>query len=386
MLAKPLFLKWATYDFVAPLAAYVFFFVNLNWVEYYWIAKRRPRVVLYYSAMRLIVRVGVLLIVAYATRDVLTIIWSMVAVEAFRVLLVGVYFARRGTFVAGIRLSEIAEQLSFAGPLGTAALVQTAGRSVGKIFISSTLGPAALAYYACGAYLQPIVRVMRSGIEDAVYPELVRAHDQPGGALRLWQRVNVLNCVMFFPVFVLLVYYAKLIVTTLFTDAYLPAVPIFNVYAFFLLRRCFNTDVLVRTSGRTAFMLWGTIGALVTNILLIMLLSRVFGMIGPAIAFIAAEIALEIYYVHQARRAIQFTLANLADWNSLLRIAASCALALPILIGFSLLPGPEIVRMIAASLLYFSIVLLLAYRLGVEDIGRVAGFAWSLLDWRRSSR
>jgi O-antigen/teichoic acid export membrane protein len=382
LLAKPLVLKLATYDFIAPLFAYVFFYVNLNWLEYYWIAKRRPSLVLFYSAVRLVLRLSVLLLVAYATRDVLTIVWSLVAVEAFRVVIVFIYFARQGIFVGDIRRSELAEQLQFAAPIGASALMQNVGRSVGKIVVSSTLGPAALAYYAIGSYLQPIVHVMRSGIEDAVYPELVRGHNQPGGALRLWQRVNVLNCVMFFPAFVLLVFYAEQIIATLFTSAYLPAIPIFSVYAFFLLRRCFNTDVLLRTTGRTGFMLWGTIGALITNVLLILLLTRTLGIIGPAVAFIAAEVALEFYYAQRARKALHLSIADLADWKSIYRIAASCALASPILFGFSMLPGPEVVLMVVASPLYFGLVLFLAYRFGVTDVGRVVAIAWSRIQMR----
>ena len=384
LLTKPLFLKFASYDFVAPLAAYVFFFINLNWLEYYWISKRQPRLVLYYSAVRLIIRLGVLLLVAYVTRDVLEILWSMVAIEALRVLLAFIYFSSRGIFVRDIRRSEMAEQLSFALPVGAAAVLQNSGRSIGKIFVSSTLGPAALAFYAVGSYLAPIIRMMRSGINDAVYPELVRAHNKPGAAIQLWQRVNVLNCVMFFPAFVLAVYYAEPIITTLFTRTYLPAVPIFNVYAFFLLRRCFNTDVLLRTTGRTGFMFWGTIGSLAANVILIMLLSRTMGMIGPAIAFIVAEIALELYYAQRARRVLQLTVANLADWGSIVRIAGGCGLALPILIGFSLLPGPELVRMAVAAPLYFSLVLFLAHRFGVKDVGRVVAYAWSRLHGRSS--
>jgi O-antigen/teichoic acid export membrane protein len=268
--------------------------------------------------------------------------------------------------------------------MGAATLLQQASRSIGKIFIGSTLGPAALAYYATGSYLLPVVRVIRSGIEDAVYPELVRAHNQPGGALRLWQRVNVLNCVIFFPASVVLVYYAEPIIKMLFTRAYLPAVPIFSVYALFLIRRCFNTDVLLRTTGRSGFMLWGATGALIVNTVLIVFLAQEMGMIGPAIAFIAAEVVLEVYFVHQALRAHRLTLSRLADWKGICQIALSCFIAVPILLGSSLLPGPEFPLMIAASLLYFSFVFLIAYRLGVSDIGRVVGYAWSLLQ-RRSA-
>jgi O-antigen/teichoic acid export membrane protein len=304
----------------------------------------------------------------------------MALVEGLRVLVMLAYFSKRRIFSFELRWTEIVEHLRFAAPLGAAAIVQNAGRSIGKLFIGGTLGPAALAYYATGSYLQPIVRVARSGIEDAVYPELVRRHDEPGGALRLWQRVNVLNCAMFFPAFVLIVYYAKLLITFLFTEAYLPAVPIFCIYALFLLRRCFNADVLLRTTGRSAFMLWGTVGGLVVNVLLIVLLSSALGMIGPAIAFIAAEIAIEVYFSLMAQKELKISAADLADWGSIARIAASCAIALPILVGFEYLPGQPIVRMIGASVLYLVGVLSLAYRLGVTDVGRVVKYFWSRLN------
>jgi O-antigen/teichoic acid export membrane protein len=377
MLGKPLVLKLTTYDFILPLAAYVFFFVNLGWLEYYWVATRQPHKVLYYSAVRLILRVVVLLLVAYLTRDVLTIVWSLAIFEALRVLWAFAYSARRGMYRGELGWPGIVEQLKFAAPIGAAALMQNAGRNIGKIFISSALGPVALAYYAIGSYLIPIIRVMRSGITDAIYPELVAAHDQRGAAVRLWQRVNVLNCVMFFPAYVVLVFYAEEIISALFTKAYLPAVPIFCVFALFLLRRCFNTDVVLRTTGRTGFMLWGTAGSLVLNICLIVLLSKTLGLIGPAIAFLVAEVALEIFYGSRMARTLGLSFRDLADWLSIARIGASCVIGFPILIGFEFVPGFEIARAVIAGILYFSVVLLLAYRFGVTDIGRVAGFLWS---------
>ena len=385
LLARPLLLGFLSYDFVLPLCLYVLFFVNLNWLEAYWIAKRRPRRVLVYSALRLAVRVSVLLLAAYLTRDVMQIIWSMVAVEAVRVVLVLAYFWRRGIFVADMKRSELAEQWRFAAPQGAAAAVRLAGRNLGKIVTSTTLGPAALAYYVAGSYLQPIVRVARSGVEDAVYPELVRAHHTPEGALRLWQRVNVLNCALFFPAFVVLTYYAEEIVTALFTSAYLPAVGVFQVYAFYLLRRVFNTDVLLRTTGRTGFMLWGTVGALAVNLALIFPLAERLGLVGPAIAFIVAEVVLESYYAGRAMRALGLTVARLADWRNIGRIVASCALMLPILLATALLPAPGPVRAAAGSVTYFAACTWVAHRLGVADIGRVAAYVRSRVERLRSA-
>lgn len=377
LLVKPLILNLTTYDFVMPLACYVLFFTNLNWLEYYWVAKRHTGSVLFYSAIRLLLRISVLLFVAYTTRDLFATIWSAVLVEGCRVLLVFVYFSKSGMFREDLRWSSIVEQLKFALPVGASAVIDCLGRNVGKLFVGAMLGPTALAYYAVGSYLQPFVSVMRSGIQEAVYPELVRAHDKPNVSLQLWQRVNILNCVVFFPATVLLVFYSKEIVAALFTSEYLAAAPIFIVYAFFLIRRCFDADVLLRSTGQTRFMICGTIGALTVNAALSLLLFEHVGMIGPAIAFVASEVALELYYTQRVRHALKLTIADLTDWNSISVIAVSCVVALPIPIGFGLLPGPEIIRMFAASVLYFFVVLLLAFRFGVADIGRVGIFAWS---------
>ncbi len=385
-IAKPLILKHVSYDFVAPLAAYVFCFVNLNWAEYYWIAKRRMQIVLFYTGMRLLIRVCVLLLVAYVTRDLATILWSLVAVEATRLLLTLGYFAARGVLVFDMRLAEIMEQLQFAGPIGAAALTQNAGRSIGRLFVASTLGPSALAYYATGSYLQPVVRVMRKGIEDAVYPDLVRKHSEPGGALRLWQRVNVLNFAMFAPAFVILVFFAKEIVTTLFTHKYVAAVPVFQVFAFFLVRRCFNTDVLLRTTGRSGFMLWGAVGAVVINVGLIALLAPTLGLVGPAIAFMTAEVILELYFVSKANRAFGLRIRDLADWRNITRIAIGCIAGAPVLLAAKALPGAEILRIAIGSALYFGLSLYVAHRLGVSDVGRVAGFVRAKLPIPFASR
>lgn len=383
LLLKPLYLKFTTYDFVMPLACYVLFFTNLSWLENYWIVKRKTGLVFYYSALRVILRISVLLIVAYTTRDVFAIIWSIVVVEGCRVLLVFVYFSTKGMFRTEWQWSAVIAQLKFSLPVGISAVIQSMGRNVGKLFISMTLGTTVLAYYMVGSYLQPIIRELVSGMRDAVYPELVRSRDKPVGSLRLWQRANIICCGIFFPAFVLIQFYATEIVTILFTVEYLAAVPVFKVLAFLLICRCFNADVLLRSTGKTGFMIWGSVGALSFNITLILLLSKSFGMIGPAVALVAAEVMLEVYNMQRVRHALKIGIADFADWRNILRVAISCGLSFPILIGFSLIPGPELFRMAAASILYLTVCFLLAYRLGVADIGRVACFALSLLQVRQ---
>lgn len=376
-LARQLFLEVTSYNFVLPLAAYVFFFANLNWLEYYWIAKRRTDLVFYYSAGRLLVRATVLIVVAYLTRDVETIIWSLVGVEVLRLSLVAAYLLRANLLTITMSQTRTIEQIRFASPVGLAGLMQVASRNVAKLFIGSVLGPAALAYYAVASYLMPMVLVIRGSIADVVFPEMVRISKDPDSALRLWQRSNVVFCILLFPLFVLLTYYAELFIATLFTDEYLSAVPVFHVYVFWLLRRCFNMDTLLRTRGKTGFMFTGTAMSVVLNLAFMVALYRWLGLIGPAIAYIAAEILLEVYYATLVRKEYGLTTAELLDWGAVWRVGAGCLAGIPLLVATDYIPGPELLRAVVASFAFVAVCWFVAFRLGVVDIGRIVGYAMS---------
>lgn len=378
-LLRPYFQAITNYDFTVPLAAYVFCFVNLNWLEYYWIAKRRTDLVLYYSAIRLLVRIGTLVLVAYLTRDLTLIIWSIVGVEAVRLLIVAACLLRVRMFTFHWRASELKEQIRFASPIGLARVVQHASRDIGKLFIGSLLGPAALAYYAVGGYLLPFVRMTRSSIADVVFPELVRTRHRPEGMVRLWQRSNVMYCVLLFPAFVVFWHYAELIVETLFTKAYLVAVPIFQVHLLYLLRRCFNMDVLLRTRGKTGFVLTGTVLSLALNTVLMVLFYRLLGFIGPAVAFVVSEVLLEIYYGSRLMREMKLSPAQLVDWAGVWKVSAGCLAGLPALLLADMLPGPELLRASLSGLAFVAICWGVAFRLGVADIGRLVSFALTRL-------
>jgi O-antigen/teichoic acid export membrane protein len=371
------FLDIATFDFVFPLAAYVFFFVNLNWLEHYWVAKRRTDLVLYYSAARLILRITVLLTVAWLTRDVNKILWAVVSAEVLRFTVVAVCLLRARLLTIAIDIPRTKEQLRFAGPIGFAALMQQGSRHVGKLFIGSMVGPAALAYYAVASYPMPIVRIIRGSISDVVFPEMVRIRDDRDNALRLWQRLNIVFCAVLFPTFVFLTFYAELFITTLFTAQYLSAVPVFQIYLLWLLRSCFNMDVLLRTRGRTGFMFTGNGLAVVINVALMVLLYRWLGLIGPAIAYVVSEVLLELYNATLLKKEFGLKIITLVDWLGIWRVTASCIVSIPLLIIAKHLPGPALALAAVGSLSYVTACWFIAYRMGVADIGRIARFATS---------
>jgi O-antigen/teichoic acid export membrane protein len=215
-----------------------------------------------------------------------------------------------------------------------------------------------------------------------LFPELVRIQHDPGSSLRLWQRSTLIFCALLFPLAVILAYYSELVVTTLFTAKFLPALPIFHVYLFWIIRRCFSFDELLRTKGKTSYMMIGSAFALIANVVLAVLLYRQVGLVGPSIAFVAAQVLVELYYADRAAKLFNLTFSLLLDWRGLLGIVAACASALPILIAADHLPVLPIARAVAASSVFLAACWFVAYHLGVKDIGRIASVAISLLGRR----
>ena len=81
--------------YLVPVALYVLLFVNVDCWKTLWIATGRLRAVMAYTAGRLAVRMLVVVCVAVMTTNVSAIIWSLIGLEALRLL------ARRHHRMAG---------------------------------------------------------------------------------------------------------------------------------------------------------------------------------------------------------------------------------------------------------------------------------------------
>src|SRR6185437_13608398 len=74
------------HGFLLPLAAFTLFCVNLDFWESFWIARGRPGAVFLYSASRLLGRMATAVITAVVTRNVDSIIRSLVIFEGVRLV------------------------------------------------------------------------------------------------------------------------------------------------------------------------------------------------------------------------------------------------------------------------------------------------------------
>ena len=328
--SKVYFLRITTYDFIYPLIAYLFFFQNLDFIEPYWLAKKKSKYVLYYSFTRAIIRVICVVITAYFTHNVLTIIYVLTVLEVLKFLLVLFYLLHKKLFTLKINRRLLKEQLTYIVPLGTASVLLEFNTDISKVIISSSLGASALALYAVASQNLPIVSVIRTSVADVIFPDMAqKIAREPLEALKLWSKSIIIYLFLMSPLFFIMFIYADVIIKTLFTASYLAAVPIFQVYLFYFLKQCFEMGIPIRAMNKNKYFLVGYVFSTVINLGLLFILYKIFGMIGPALAYVISEIVLAFYYGNRILNIYKIGIGDLFFWRKVFVILGVGILSCP---------------------------------------------------------
>lgn len=363
----------SSYDFVTALQLYIIFFINLDFIELYWLAKKRTDYVLYYTSGRLLVRTIVVVVVAFLSESTIWIIYSLVVLEAVRCFLVFCYALYRKWFTSRLTRESLKLQLSYFLPLGSGAVVEAVNSSAGLLFVSAAIGAEALAFYTIGMFARMIVEIMRGSVADVIFPDIVELKTAARrDALPLWQRATVWYCIMLFPVAVIFSYYSDAIVTVLFTSDYLAAVPVFATFAFMLYVDCFDFHLPLRVQNANRFFFIGSVIALIANLVLIYPMYVMFGLLGPAVAFIISRLAITTYLASGALTIYGVKIRELVLWREIGVIFLASILCVPILIAGKAFVDQLLVRGIVFGGAYMVAYLLALRLLGVQDVTAIS--------------
>jgi O-antigen/teichoic acid export membrane protein len=354
------------HGYLIPLAAYTLFSVNMDFWEYFWLARGHATPVFFYSAGRLTLRVVVVVIVAAMTHDFHAIIWSLVALEAARLLVAGIAMLvfDRSRHEPVLR-EPWRDQLRFCIPSGTASLLAMLNRNVSNVIVARLLGAAALAQYAIGRFGEPVVTTVRNSISAVILPEMVRkgregaqvgtaegsqrgtaqdtgslARDarsqaakvdrgpQVGkGPLGLWQKATVVNAIMLLPIVVLVARYAEPLVTLVFGSNYASAALVMQLYMLVVIRECFDFAPALRAVNRTRPLVESNVAGFVTCSVAMLLLIPLAGLAGAMLAFVIASYVDVVWLGWRTRQAYGVTVGELIPWRSIGRTALAAAVA-----------------------------------------------------------
>lgn len=361
-----------SFDFLLPLSLYVLLYINVSYLDLYWIATRQPQYVFYYTTIRTIVRLVAVVGTAWTTRSIEAILVALILVELLRVVVVLAISVGSGLLRFGVNRTLLVDQLRFILPLGLGTSLGHVHQYIGQIVISAKLGVVALAVYAVASYKVPIIRIVRGAVSEAIFPDMVRqAANSTGDRLRLWKRGNVAYSFLILPAFCVLFWYADVLIPLVFTEQYSEAVPIFRILLLIMPLETVELNSPLRADKRTPDMLAGNVFLLGTNLLCIFIFFRwftEFAIYGPAVGMVAGFVVQLVFLSLRVRHYFGVGIRTMIKWRSLAAIwFASLGSAL-VLLGGEYVPMPEPWRVVCFTLLYGTVYVLLIRRFGLEEV------------------
>ena len=333
LFAKESLLGYVDFDFVGILAVYVFFYINLDIVESYWLAKKRSDYVFVYSTTLLLIRIATVIATAYWSRDVIHILYAMTAVEMVKFFLLAYWWTIKRNVRLRFNKEAAVHQIRFIVPLGVGGLIATLGQKFGSVFVASALGTTALAVYSIGVYQIPVLSIIRSAVSDVIFPDMAaKDNDKKPDALVIWQRANVIFCFLVFPIFFIFWVYADRFILFMFTDKYVQSIPVFQVMLLLMIRQCFELGTPLRSRNKNKYFYKGNLIALFFNVAFTLALYPHLGLLAPAIAFVLSDILMAGYLSLRIMELYAIPFSAMFMWNKIGIIGLAAVIGIPALI------------------------------------------------------
>ena len=358
-------------DALLPCVLYVLFCTNLDFWEFLWLAQRKSMLVVAYTASRLIVRIVLVTVVAFLTRDVATIIGSLVVLEGIR-LLGALYLWRRlirGQEVVPLEASW-RDQLWFCIPSGIGVCVSTLNSSLGGMFVGQSIGEAALAQFVIGGYVLMVLSPLRNSVSDVLLPQMAAlAKDGSAAWLAVWQRSVVLFAIILFPVAVITFRYAEPLVVTAFSEKYRDAASILQWHCAMILISCFDVALALRAIGKTQPLLAAIAVCLVVNLGLLPFLLPRYGTDGAAAALLASNSAGTVYLVWHIARQLKISVLEFIPSRRLCQVILASALAFGVITPSFWTDWLGVFGAVPAALLYLLVFFGILHFMRVPELG-----------------
>jgi len=363
-LLKGLILARTSYDFIAPLILYIFFFLNFEFFENYWLGKKRTDYVLYFSSARIAVRTAAILAAALISRSVMAVIWTLIVLEIIKCLFVSIIL--RKTFTKQLDRALLKEQLRFIIPLGSAVTLSLIHYQLANLVISIKMGVERLALYHIGGQQIPIINIVQSSATDVLFPEMTQLADAE--RLNLWRRANVVFCFIAFPVYAVFFYYAPTYIGTLFTKQYLTAVPLFRIYLAIILLQCFDVGSPLRAINQNKYFIFGNILSLAVNIGMMLLFFQSVGLKIPALSYVLGSLIGNMYCGNKILQFYRIPLKQLFLWKKIATVILCVVIALPALVVSRWINMQPVVKAVSFSLLYLAMYYFAVRRFKIDEV------------------
>jgi O-antigen/teichoic acid export membrane protein len=215
------------------------------------------------------------------------------------------------------------EQLAYALPYGAFGLLWVIQKDLDNYFVSASLGPGDYAIYAVGWLDVPLISLVLESVVSVMIVRVSTLQQENRKADIRYITAAATNrlSAMQFPLFMLLLVAGHDLIVLFYTKAYEKSANIFLISILLLPLSVFLLDPIVRAyKGLRNFLLVVRITIFVGLFCVLFPVIRHFGMMGAAIAAVAAQALERIVIAWRAAKAVDATIKDVGLYRDLFKV------------------------------------------------------------------
>jgi len=212
-------------------------------------------------------------------------------------------------------LISMKEMLLYAIPLGLSTLLGQLSIQLDKVIVSIMTTPEQFISYANGAIQIPIIGTITGAISSIIIVDFVKYHKENNNIaiIDLFHNAARKSAIIIFPAMIFLLFWGDIFIICLYSDKYIESILPFRLYLLILPIRIVQYGPVLMAIGKSKNIFYRSIGDLLINLVLSVLLVYFIGMMGAVIATI---ITLYLWTVPYNMRVISKNI-NISFWNVL---------------------------------------------------------------------
>lgn len=206
----------------------------------------------------------------------------------------------------------------FSLPLGLSAVVGTLNIEIDKLLVGFLMDTEQMAIYTNASKELPVTFVSTS-ITAVLLPQLTSLlkKGRNRDALSLWANATELSYLVICLIVAGVFTYAEDVMSFLYSEKYIPGLPIFRIYTVVLLLRCTYFGIILNAKGKTKDIFWAGIVSLALNAVLNPLMYWAIGMTGPALATFLSMVVVLLWQLYRTAKCTEVAFLQVFPWKRL---------------------------------------------------------------------
>ena len=236
--------------------------------------------------------------------DLFRMLFVIIAARFFIYAVIGFIHFRKTTTDNNITIAELSKIRSLWLHLGLYDVLQVLFSYIDKFIISLLLVAQVSAIYYNASQNIPFLPLLLSAAGSAVLLQLAsrKSSVENADTIRLMNQSGKLLSSVVFPVFFYLLFFRYELIVKLFTEKYLPAVPIFLMSILVLPVRAYNFTTVLQRHHKGHIINAGAIADLALALVLMYPLYRWLGLPGVALSFVISTYLQAAFYLYHSAK------------------------------------------------------------------------------------